>query len=110
MPARAQHIVTCVLVMGCGNVEHCRLAERLLRERGFESRSTSEGGGRCLRTLEREFVSGGASALLDQVCRDLELAIAPNVRDWRAFVQVCGSDSAWATLEAGRPTLRGSVP
>jgi hypothetical protein len=110
MPARAKFIVTCVLVMDCADLELCRQAERRLHQRGFESRSCSEGAGRCTRSLEREFASGAVGTLLDEVCRDLEMAIALKVSDWKAFVQICGTESAWATLEAGKPTLRGSVP
>jgi hypothetical protein len=37
----------------------------------------------------------------------VEAAVTPRVGDWKAFVQVVGKQSAWATLEAGKPTLRG---
>jgi hypothetical protein len=58
----------------------------------------------------RELPGDSVKALLDDACRDLEQAVAPNVRDWKAFIQVCGSESAWATMEAGKQTLRGFVP
>ena len=104
-----QFLVTCMLVMGCGNLDRCRLAERLLLQRGFQSRSTAEGTTTCTRSLEREFAAGKADDLLDQACSDIELALIPNVGDWRAYVQVVGHESVWATLEAGEPTLRGSL-
>ena len=109
MPSPSRYIVTCTLVLPCRDIERCRLAERLLHARGFQSRYASEGSSQCTRSLEREFSGGTASALLEHVCRELESAIAPHVPAWRAFVQVCGSESAWATLQAGRATLRGSL-
>ena len=109
MVRRPAFIVTCMLVMGCGNLANCRLAERLLVQRGFQSRSTTEGQGHCTRALDRDHYAGSADGLLDEVCREIELAVSPNVKEWRVFVQVVGEVSAWATLEAGKPTLRGTL-
>ena len=106
-PARAQFFVTCMLVMGCADVERCRLAERILIRQGFHSRSAVEGTASCSRSLEREYPAGNAGELLNAACREIELALVPNVADWKAFVQVVGRESMWATLEAGKPTLRG---
>ena len=107
---RVHHIVTCMLVMGCGSgIERCRSTERRLVARGYERRSANEEGDSCTRKFVREFASGSASALLDGVCKELEESIAPELRDWKAFVHVGGRETAWATLQAGKPALRGML-
>ena len=107
MSAPVKFVVTCVVVMGCANLEACRQAERTLLESGFKSRSSVEQGRQCERSFERTFSEGSPQRLLDAACEDLETAIAPQVAAWKAYVQVVGPEGAWATLEAGKPTLRG---
>ena len=106
---RVQLIVTCMVVMGCGNIERCRLTDRLLVERGYERRYANEDGNSCTRKFVREYESGSASALLDGVCAEVEEAISPEMDDWKAFIHIGGRDTAWATLEAGKPPLRGTL-
>jgi hypothetical protein len=106
---RVQLIVTCMVVMGCGNIERCRLTDRLLVERGYERRYANEDGNSCTRKFVREFDSGSAAMLLDGVCQDLEELISADMHDWKAFIHVGGRETAWATLEAGKPMLRGTL-
>jgi hypothetical protein len=102
-------IVTCMVVMGCGKIECCLATERVLIERGFERRSVIEDDGSCTRKFVREHDTGKAGALLDSACREVEEAISPEMRDWKAFIHVGGRETAWATLEAGKPPLRGTL-
>ena len=107
-PPRVHLIVTSLLVMGCGNIERCRLVERLLVERGFQARTVSEEGRSCTRSFAREHPTGSASDVLGEACEELEAALSSGVHDWKAFVQVSGNESAWATLQAGKPRLLGT--
>ena len=106
---RVQLVVTCMLVMGCGNIERCRQTDRRMVQRGYERRSASEDGGSCTRKFVREYDSGSASALLDGVCLELEEVISPEMHDWKAFIHVGGRETAWATLGAGKAPLRGTL-
>jgi len=76
-------------------------------ERGFEPRPAVLSGHSCKRTLVREHAFGTGNELRDAVCEEVESIVSTQVDDWSAFVQVCGGEAAWATLTAGRPTLRG---
>jgi len=107
--SRVQLIVTCMLVMGCGNIERCRTTDRLMLKLGYERRYANEEGATCTRKFVREYDSGTAAALLDGMCRDLEEVISPEMHDWKAFLHVGGRETAWATLEAGKPPLRGPL-
>jgi len=109
MPGRFRFVVTCLVVMGCSDLERCRQAGRLLMQRGFQSRSAVEGGRTCTRLLEREFPEGLACDLLEDACTDIEQALGPNVHQWKAFIQVVGERAAWATMESGKPTQRGTL-
>jgi hypothetical protein len=107
--SRVQLIVTCMLVMGCGNIERCRATDRLLLKLGYERRYANEDGDSCTRKFVREHDSGSAGELLDGICREVEEAISPEIHDWKAFIHVGGRETAWATLEAGKPPLRGTL-
>jgi len=98
-----------MLVMGCSNIERCRATERLLVKRGYERRFANEESGACTRKFVREFESESAGTVLESVCRELEEAISPDMRDWKAFVHVAGRDTAWATLECGKAPVRGTL-
>jgi hypothetical protein len=100
---------TVILVMACENMDRCRLTERLLLQRGFSTRSTNEGERSCTRSFDREFTTGTVDRVLDDVCRDVTMIASSHVDEWKAYVQVVGRESAWATLEAGKPMLRGMV-
>ena len=106
--------VSCLLVMGCSNVVRCQLAEQLLVQMGFECRPMAEGAGSCMKTFVREHATGPANELIDEACTALERAIPAESHDWKAFVQVrdarTETESAWATLQAGKPRLRGTLP
>jgi hypothetical protein len=102
--------VECVLVMDCQDMERCREVQRELEGAGFRARSAAEGQASCTRALIRDRVPGSADWLRDETCATLEAAVAPRIGQWKAFVSVRGEDSAWATLEGGKPTLRGTLP
>jgi hypothetical protein len=101
--------VECVIVMDCQDVSRCREVQQELEAAGFRSRSTSEGAATCTRDMIRDRVPGGADWIRDEACAALEAALAPRVGQWKAFVSVRGKASAWATMEGGKPTLRGSL-
>jgi hypothetical protein len=99
-----------MVVMGCGNIERCRETDRTLVKRGYDRRYANEDGASCTRKFVREHDTGSSAAeLLDGVCAEVEEAISPGMVDWKAFIHIGGRDSAWATLEAGKPRLRGTL-
>jgi hypothetical protein len=102
--------VECVLVMDCQDVGRCREVQRELELAGFRSRSAAEGDSSCTRALIRDRVQGNADGLCDETCATLEAVVMPRIGQWKAFVSVRGDESAWATLEGGKPTLRGTMP
>jgi hypothetical protein len=102
--------VECVLVMDCQDIERCREVQRELEGAGFRSRSAAEGEATCTRAMIRDRVDGSAEWLCEQTCATLEATVTPRIGQWKAFVSVRGDDSAWATLEGGKPTLRGALP
>ena len=107
---RVQLVVTCMVVMGCDNIGRCRATDKMLVDRGYERRYANEDGASCTRKFVREHDTGAsASALLDGVCAEVEEAISPEMEDWKAFIHIGGRDTAWATLEAGKPPLRGTL-
>jgi len=82
----------------------------MLVQRGFESVFVSDGAGSCARTFLRADLDASANESLEKVCAELTDTIPPEARDWKAFVRVIGAESAWATLQAGKPPIRGSMP
>jgi hypothetical protein len=105
--------VSCLLVMGCSNVVRCQLAEHRLKEMGFECQPMTEGAGSCMKTFARKHTTGPVNAVIDETCAALEKAIPRECHDWRAFVQVrdssTDSDAAWATVQAGKSPIRGTL-
>ena len=100
--------VSCLLVMGCSNVVRCQVAEQRLVNMGFECRPMTEGAGSCMKTFVRKCEGGAANEIIDETCLALEHTIPAEANDWKAFVQVEGPETAWATLQAGKPALRGT--
>jgi hypothetical protein len=101
--------VECVLVMDCQDPERCRQVQRELEGAGFRARSAAQGDASCTRAMIRDRVEGSAEWLCEETCATLEAAVMPRIGQWKAFVSVRGDDSAWATLEGGKPTLRGNM-
>ena len=111
MRPRLKFVSTCTLVVKdpAGN-DTCLEVRQELRQQGYELRSRQAGAGTCVCKLDREQVGGDAQALRDQACEQVEAALNARLREWKAFVQVCGAESAWGTLASGRDALFGALP
>jgi hypothetical protein len=104
---RLKYLVDCTVVLQCCDKERCGEIDRVLEAAGFEQKSSGELHGDCVRSLVREHSTGAAERVRDETCLKLTTAIAPRVGEWKAFVQVSGQDSAWATLQSGKPPRQG---
>jgi hypothetical protein len=62
-----------------------------------------------VRAFVQERADGHTEQLRDAIATKLPIVAFTHIEDWRAFVQVCGSDATWATLSAGRPAVRGAM-
>jgi hypothetical protein len=103
-------VVTIDLVMDCKNVNRCSVVEHWLVQRGFQPRKSAQDAGSCKRTFVREHSKGPARRLLDEAIRDLDSMFPAGVNGWSAIVQVSGSESASASLQAGKPHAFGPPP
>jgi hypothetical protein len=107
---RVRHIVFCTVVMQCRGSGECRQLEREMGVRGFQPRGSTHVRGRsCVCRFVSEHDQGNVEQLRDAACEHLQLAAGNQPGHWRAYVQVCGNDGAWATLAPGKPPRLGSV-
>jgi hypothetical protein len=109
MSQRVRHIVFCTTVTKCGDDADCDKLDRGMEQLGFQPRSSGVREGCCVRGFVQERADGQIEQLRDAIAEKLPVVAFPHIEDWRAYVQVCGNDAAWATLSAGRPAVHGSM-
>jgi hypothetical protein len=109
MSQRVRHFVYCTTVTRCDDAVDCDKVDIGMEHLGFQPRSSEVRDGCCVRGFVQERADGQVEQLRDTIAEQLPVAACSHIGEWRAFVQVCGKDAAWATLSAGRPVARGSI-
>jgi len=107
---RLQHIVFATIVMPCSDTSECQRVELEMGKRGFQLRSEIvRRAGSCVCSFVREHAQGAVDQLRDAACSQLEEVATGSPGSWRGYVQVCGTEGAWATLVPGKPPVLGSI-
>ena len=102
MAGLSRCLVSCTIVVKYTEIDRCRNAERALEAAGFLRLSTAEEGGRYVCALAPESAPGTAHGICDETCTIVEEALTTWLSDWKALIQVCGSDASWAILQSER--------
>lgn len=109
-PEASGCLVTCTIVVKITHIDRCRNAERALEAAGFHRLSTAEDGGRYVCSLVRELAPGTARKICDEMCTIVEDTLTTWVSDWKALIQVFGSDTSWAILQSEKSRAAGRYP